>query len=65
MRTAKDMTQELTEAKNNGALYVTYGEVDLGTPVKIDNAIADISVMADEMIGEGTWYECDESGNVA
>lgn len=65
MKTANDMVKELIEAKNSGVLYVTYGESDIGIPVEIDDAIADISAMDDEIIGEGTWYECDDHGNVS
>ena len=60
-KTVKEMVAEL-EASNSE--YVTYGSSDLGVPVKREDAIADISGMDDEQIGEGTWYECDETGAV-
>lgn len=63
MKTVKDMVEELISAKESGVYYVTYGESDIGMPIQIDDAIADISSMDDEIIGEGTWYECDKHGN--
>ena len=61
MKTAKEMTAEIKRSKS---AYVTYGYSDLGIPVKKADAIRDISSMEDEMIGEGTWYECDADGKV-
>lgn len=61
MKTAKQMADEIRASKSE---YVTYGESDLGIAVKKEDAIADIEAMDDEMIGEGTWYECDEDGKV-
>lgn len=61
MKTAKEMAAEIEVSKSE---YVTYGEGDLGIPVKREDAIADILGMDDEMIGEGTWYECDAEGNI-
>lgn len=61
MKTAKEMAEEIKASKSE---YVTYGESDLGTPVKREDAIVDIESMDDEAIGEGTWYECDEEGNI-
>ena len=59
MKTAKQVVEEIRASKSK---YVTYGEGDLGIPVKREKAIADIAMMDDEMIGEGTWYECDKNG---
>lgn len=61
MKTVNQMVEELKASKS---AYVTYGESDIGIPVKLADAIADISAMDDEQIGEGTWYECDEDGNI-
>ena len=61
MKTKKEMINEMLAS---GADFVTYGDGDLGVPVQIDAAIDDISGMDDETIGEGTWYPCDENGNV-
>ena len=61
MKTAKEMVAEIGASKS---AYVTYGESDLGIAVKREDAIADISTMDDEMIGEGTWYECNSKGKV-
>jgi len=61
MKTAKEMAAEITASKSE---YVTYGEGDLGLPVKREEAIADILAMDDELIGEGTWYECNSQGVV-
>jgi len=61
MKTVKELVSEIGASDSE---YVTYGEGDLGIPVKREDAIADISSMDDEMIGEGTWYECDETGKV-
>lgn len=60
-KTAKQMADEIRASKS---AYVTYGEADLGTPIKREDAIADIEAMDDEMIGEGTWAECDEHWNI-
>lgn len=61
MKTAKQMANEI---RSSSSEYVTYGSSDLGIPVERLAAIADVESMDDEMIGEGTWYECDENGNV-
>ena len=53
----KTVAQMVAEIKASNSAYVTYGESDLGIPVKRTDAIADISAMDDEMIGEGTWAE--------
>lgn len=61
MKTAKQMADEI---RSSGSKFVTYGEGDLGIPIERENAIRDIESMADESIGEGTWFECDEKGVV-
>lgn len=61
MKTSKQMVTEIEAARS---AYITYGEGEIGTPVKKEEAIADILAMDDEMIGDGTWYECDEVGNI-
>jgi len=61
MKTAKELAQEIMASNSN---FVTYGDGDLGIPVKREDAIADILGMDDDMIGDGTWYECDAEGNV-
>ena len=61
MKTAKEMVEEI---RSSQSVYITYGSADLGIPIKKDDAIADISSMDDETIGEGSWYECDEKGNI-
>ncbi len=61
MKTAKQMAEEIKASKSD---YVTYGDGDLGVPVARLEAIADIECMDDDVIGEGTWYECDKDGNV-
>lgn len=60
MKTAKQMADEIARSTSD---YVTYGESDLGIPVKKEDAIKDILGMDDEMIGNGTWFECDSQGN--
>jgi hypothetical protein len=59
MKTSKEMAAEIASA---GSEYVTYGESDLGIPVKRMDAIADILSLDD--VGEGTWEECDENGEL-
>lgn len=61
MKSAKEMVAEIEASKSD---YVTYGESEIGIPVKKEDAIADILGMNDEMIGEGAWCECDKNGNV-
>ena len=61
MKTAKQMANEIALSTSD---YVTYGDSDLGIPVKKEDAISDILGMDDEMIGEGAWYECDSQGNL-
>ena len=64
MNTVSSMIAELTTAKTQGVKFVTYGDSDLGIAIEIDDAIADIGAMDDEMIGDATWYPCDENGAV-
>jgi soluble P-type ATPase len=54
----------LKEIKASKSKYVTYGDGDLGMPILREDAIADIFSMEQDVIGKGTWYECDEHGNV-
>lgn len=61
MKTAKELADEIRASKSE---FVTYGYSDLGMPIKKEDAIADIESMDDEMIGDGTWYECDKDGNI-
>lgn len=61
MKTAKEMAAEIQASKSE---YVTYGLSEIGIPVRREDAIADILGMDDELIGEGTWYECEEDGNL-
>ena len=55
MKTVQQMVGEL---KASDSAYVTYGDSDIGIPIKREDAIRDILSMDDDMIGEGTWYEC-------
>ena len=64
MKTVNDMLAELALAKLDGVKFVTYGHSDLGVAVPIVDAIKDIASMEDEQIGEGTWFACDEHGEV-
>ncbi|MHB8915869.1 MAG: hypothetical protein ACYC4K_08670 [Thiobacillus sp.] len=61
MKTVSQIVEEISASSSE---YVTYGDSDIGIPVLREDAIADLSSMDDEQIGEGTWYECDEHGNV-
>jgi len=61
-KTKKEML--LAEIRASKSAYVTYGDGDLGIPIERMAAIADIESMDDEQIGDGTWYECDETGKV-
>ena len=61
MKTAKQMADEM---RSSTSKFVTYGNSDLGIPIQRELAIIDIEQMDDEMIGDGTWYECDENGNI-
>lgn len=62
MKTSAQMVNEIRACK---AIFITYGNSDLGIPIKKEDAIADIISMDDEAIGDGTWYECDENGLVS
>jgi hypothetical protein len=61
MKTAKEMAQEIAASRSK---FVTYGEGDIGIPVDRMEAIEDILNIDDELIGDGTWYECDNEGNI-
>lgn len=58
--TVEEMVQELQAAKADGVAFVSYGDGDLGVPIPIDDAIADISQMEDHQIGAGTWCACEQ-----
>jgi hypothetical protein len=60
-KTAKQVADEM---RSSTSAYVTYGDSDLGTPFKREDAILDIEGMDDDLIGDGTWYECDSEGKV-
>jgi hypothetical protein len=60
----KTAAQVVAELEASEAEFVTYGEGSLGVPHRRQDAIADIARMPDEMIGEGTWYECDSTGEL-
>jgi hypothetical protein len=60
----KTVAQMVAELERSTAEYVTYGYSDLGIAVGREDAIADIKMMDDEQIGDGTWYECDAEGRV-
>ena len=61
MKSSKEMVDEIKASSSD---YVTYGDSDLGMPIKKEDAIRDIESMDDEVIGEGTWYECDKDGGI-
>jgi hypothetical protein len=61
MKTAKEMVAEIAASKSE---YVTYGESEIGLPVKKEDAMDDILTIDDELIGEGVWYECNSQGVV-
>ena len=54
----------LKELRASLAMYVTYGDGDLGIPVLRTDAIKDIASMEEHQIGDGTWYACDENGYI-
>jgi hypothetical protein len=55
----------LNEIRKSKSEYITYGDGDLGLPIKRLDAIADIESMDDEMIGEGAyWCECNSQGDI-
>ena len=56
-----EMIKELEASTSD---FVTYGDGDLGIAVKKDDAIADIKSMDEDLIGPGTWCECDKDGNL-
>jgi len=60
MKTKKDLLEEIEASSSD---YVTYGDGDLGIPIRREDAIKDIASMEDEQIGEGDWEECDSNGN--
>ena len=58
------MVDGIKAAIENEAEFITYGDSDLGKAIPIWDGLADIMGMDDEMIGDGTWYVCDEDGQV-
>jgi hypothetical protein len=64
-QTKGEKIAELIRSKaRRGAEYVTYGDGDLGVPIPIFDAIVDFESMEDDLIGEGTWFVCDETGKI-
>ena len=61
MKTKKEMMEEIEASRSD---YITYGDGDLGIPIRREDAIRDIASMDDESIGEGDWEECDSTGKV-
>jgi len=59
--TKKELVAEIEASESE---YVTYGDGDLGMPIKREDALADIKNMSDDIIGEGDWYECDSEGKI-
>jgi hypothetical protein len=53
----QEMLVELMFAKENGIETIWYGNIENASPVKIDDAIADITRMDEDAVGEGTWGE--------
>lgn len=61
MKTAKELIAEMAASKSE---YVTYGDSEIGIPIRREDAMEDILKLDDELIGEGDWYECDSEGNI-
>jgi len=53
----QEMIVELMEAKERGITSVWYGNIENAEPVKIDDAIADITKMDEDSVGDGEWGE--------
>jgi hypothetical protein len=56
----QEMLVELMFAKENGIKTVWYGNIENAEPVAIDDAIADITKMDEDAVGDGEWGEWDE-----
>jgi len=50
-----EMLFELMDAKARGIETVWYGNIENAEPVKIDDAIADITKMDEDAVGAGAW----------
>jgi len=61
MTRKEDMIKEIEASTSE---FVTYGDGDLGIAVSKVDAIQDIKSMDEDSIGDGTWYECDQKGDV-
>ena len=61
MTRKEDMIKEIELSTSE---FVTYGDGDLGVAVSKVDAIQDIKSMDVDSIGDGTWYECDQKGDV-
>lgn len=61
MKTVKEM---LTEVSASKSAYITYGDGDLGIAFTKESTLKDIASWEDHQVGAGTWYECDEDGNI-
>jgi len=55
----QEMIVELMEAKERGVSTIWYGNIENAEPVKIDDAIADITKMDEDLVGDGEWGEWD------
>lgn len=56
----KTKLQMIEEIKASGAKFVSYGDSELGCViVPVEDALADIADMDEEMIGNGDWMEHD------
>ena len=60
MKTKKDLLEEIEASRSD---YITYGDGDLGIPIRREDALRDIVSMDEESIGKGSWEECDSNGN--
>ena len=50
----------LSEIRASDSIFISYGDGDLGKPIKRIDAIKDIESMDEDSIGEGTWQDEDE-----
>lgn len=50
-----EMLIEIKSSANQGTEFIWYGNVENAEPVPICDAVADIEVMDEGVIGEGTW----------
>uniref|UniRef100_A0A6M3LX41 Uncharacterized protein n=1 Tax=viral metagenome TaxID=1070528 RepID=A0A6M3LX41_9ZZZZ len=61
MKTKKDLLEEIKASRSD---FVTYGDGDLGIPIRREDALRDIASMDDDQIGDGDWEECDPRGEI-